>query len=543
MAWMVGLQMICLAIFWKKCTRTEAATRRLILTLLTGWLLAVSFPMSYLTFLVFIAWVPLLFVAEDDISFWTLVGHAFFAFWIWNVFTTFWVLNTSFIPGIVANTLNAFLMTLPWMLYYYVRRHLGRVQSLVGLVAFWITFEYIHLYWEISWPWLNLGHYFATFPDMVQWYEFTGAFGGSLWIWLVNGALFLILVGGRKELKYKTVAWALLLAPLAISFLVGALTSIEGEKAEVVIVQPNYEPHYEKFTVTQREQLERMISLANDKITDTTAYVIFPETVIRNVHINRINAHTGVAAFARLTQLHPNLAVVTGASTYRTLTENEKDDPATRLHISSRGDSTYWDLQNASLWIEDGEVKEDYFKSKLVPGAEIFPYHEFLPFLKPVIDALGGTKAGHFIQEEREVFGDDSFEVAPAICYESIYGEYVGDYVKEGAKAIFIMTNDGWWDDTPGHEQHLAFARLRAIEHRRDIARAANTGISAFIDQKGRVHQPTGYEEAASIRGQLCFNDKMTFYTQYGDIIADLAVLLSALFIALLIRVRLIPKV
>ena len=131
-------------------------------------------------------------------------------------------------------------------------------------------------------------------------------------------------------------------------------------------------------------------------------------------------------------------------------------------------------------------------------------------------------------QTERTVFTNDSgWGVAPVICYESIYGDYVADYIRNGANVIFIVTNHGWWGNTPGHRQHLQYASLRAIETRKDIARSANTGISAFIDQKGMIHQATSYWEPAVIRQDVLFNDYTTFYIRYGDIIGRVCILLA----------------
>ncbi|HXC04768.1 MAG TPA: nitrilase-related carbon-nitrogen hydrolase, partial [Bacteroidia bacterium] len=106
------------------------------------------------------------------------------------------------------------------------------------------------------------------------------------------------------------------------------------------------------------------------------------------------------------------------------------------------------------------------------------------------------------------------------ICYESVFGEYVTDYVKKGANVIFIITNDGWWGDTPGYHQHLDYARLRAIETRRWIARSANTGTSCFIDDAGKVTQATSWWVPAAIKGDIIKWGGYTFYVKHGDYIA-----------------------
>jgi apolipoprotein N-acyltransferase len=107
--------------------------------------------------------------------------------------------------------------------------------------------------------------------------------------------------------------------------------------------------------------------------------------------------------------------------------------------------------------------------------------------------------------------------------------------VKNGAELLFIMTNDGWWEDTPGHRQHFIYAKLRAIECRRSIARSANTGISCFINQRGDVIQQTAYWEEDAIQNTINKNDRITFYVKYGDILGRIAYWTSALLLLILI--------
>jgi Apolipoprotein N-acyltransferase len=150
--------------------------------------------------------------------------------------------------------------------------------------------------------------------------------------------------------------------------------------------------------------------------------------------------------------------------------------------------------------------------------------------MKPLVKSVGGSFEGHGTQKERTVF-ESTTEVAPAICYESVYGDYTGGFIRNGAKIIFVVTNDGWWGDTPGHIQHLGFSRLRAIEHRRPVVRSANTGISCWIDPFGVVNQPTNYEEATAFTSTILTYETLTIYTRYGDIIAKIALLMSFLLV------------
>lgn len=173
------------------------------------------------------------------------------------------------------------------------------------------------------------------------------------------------------------------------------------------------------------------------------------------------------------------------------------------------------------------------------------PYLHFLPFLEKFILDFGGVIGSLGTQNEREVFyhSNNKTSIAPVICYESAFGEHVSNYIKKGASLIFVITNDGWWGDTPGYKQHLNCSQLRAIENRRSIARSANTGILAFINQRGEIVSNTAWWEKSAIKDVLKTNNKITFYTRYGDYIGRLARFLSILLVLYLIVNHLIKKI
>jgi apolipoprotein N-acyltransferase len=169
----------------------------------------------------------------------------------------------------------------------------------------------------------------------------------------------------------------------------------------------------------------------------------------------------------------------------------------------------------------------------LVPGVETLPW--FLHFLHKWFDKFGGTTAGYAKQKERTVLADKhGWKIAPAICYESIYGEYMSKYVKKGANLICVITNDGWWKKTPGHKQHMNYARLRAIETRTWVARSANTGISCFIDPNGTVIEPQPYGIASSIKLSFSVRQSTTFFVRFGDIISKIMCAASIILVLLL---------
>ena len=181
----------------------------------------------------------------------------------------------------------------------------------------------------------------------------------------------------------------------------------------------------------------------------------------------------------------------------------------------------YIDSFNAAIQIENADKVQFYHKSKLVPGVETLPFASLLGFLKPVFASLGGATGRYGRQETASVFYSQSgIGLAPVICYESIWGGYVATYIKLGAQFIAIMTNDGWWGNTSGKNQHLEYAKLRAIETRRWVARSANTGISAFINQRGDVVKQSKWWVPTALKADINLNDELTFYVKSGDYIA-----------------------
>jgi apolipoprotein N-acyltransferase len=514
--------------------------RRLGLSTLSGVLLAVGFPdIIPLPLLMFAGFVPLLIV-EDEI---TREGgrgrkifrHAYHAFVVWNVISTYWVANSALAAGIFAIWVNSLLLCIPFMLFHATRKVMPRL-SYLALMVYWMSFEYIHLNWELTWPWLTLGNSFAEFPSWVQWYEYTGVFGGSLWILGVNALIFKAWKQYREQGKIPAGPAlrisALVLFPIAFSLWIYYGYEEKGEEREIVVVQPNFEAHYEKFDIDETEQLNRFLELTAREVDENTDYVVYPETSFGYVETSQINEYPAIRRIRDFMRPYPDLKVATGLNAYRDFLPGEKHTRAVRERQGRDGQVIYFEVLNAAAQLSnrDEEVPV-YRKSKLVPGPEIFPYREALFFLEPLVDKLEGTTAGVGTQPERSVFSSSSGKVGPAICYESVFGEYYTGYIRQGAQAIFIMTNDGWWDNTAGHRQHLYFASLRAIETRRSIARSANTGISAFINQRGDILQPLPYNVTGAIKGTIRFNDEITFYVLWGDMIARLSLFVAALLL------------
>ena len=133
----------------------------------------------------------------------------------------------------------------------------------------------------------------------------------------------------------------------------------------------------------------------------------------------------------------------------------------------------------------------------------------------------------------RQALEHHAAQTGPAISYEGPFGVFYGGSVRRGAQFMAIISNDGWWGDTPGYKHLFSISRLRAVEHRRAIARSANTGKSGFISARGDVGQTLGWEQRGVITAEVPLNSELTFYTRYGDCLARISeyiLLLSVLY-------------
>lgn len=481
------------------------------------------------------------------------------AFVIWNAITTFWVCNATVGGGIFAVLANSLQMSLVFGLFRLSKKKFTGSLPYIFLAVAWIAWERFYFDAEISWPWLVLGNSFARTTWAIQWYEITGALGGSLWIWACNLGIFGLLVSisdgsifywNRKAKAAALTGIVLLFAgPLAASGIIGKdyKDSMESpDQLPVVIVQPNIDPYNKFQAMTQDQQnalLEsQIVSALKDRKADSITsplLVVAPETFTSDIVCGDYPRSRTWRRFTSLLQEYPGVNMLFGASSYDYLYQEERPSYTAR----NLRDGLWVESHNSALMI-DGTSRTDIFhKSKLVVAVEHTPYPRIFC---PIDDLLGGVMGRCVGQDEINILNvkdidGQNIPIGCAVCYESVYGEYYTDYVRKGARAMTIITNDAWWGDTPGYRQHLSYASLRAIETRRAIARCANTGISAIIDPSGEILQPTPWWEPAVIESSIPLRDDITFYVSHGDITGRVC---TFIFILLLLAlcVRFVTK-
>jgi len=526
-------------------------------------MLSLAWPhIGNLSFLIFVAFVPLL-ILEDAYSTKksskTIFFPLFVCFLLWNIATTWFIFMIrlvgstfweEFISRITASgltyVLNALFMTLVFWLFHFCKRKMGARLGYFSLVAFWLSFEYLHMHWDINWPWLNLGNVFANNTWLIQWYEITGSPGGSLWILGSNIMVYQIWKTHKSESKAKNAMrpnvirlaiWITI--PLIASVVIYNRVEDKGPSMKALALQPNVDPYEEKFEIDPLVQLEDMLQLAEDNMTDEVKLVLFPETalleharlykdrgkiVLTGPWEGHYENSESVKAIRKSTDKFPEATFIAGISDRKMFEAGEKPTPSSRYLESM---DIHYDSYNSLLSLKKDQPLVYYRKSKLVPGVESVPFGSLMKKIEGFALDLGGTTGSLGIQKERTNFMVDGHAIGAMVCYESVFGEFVSEFVKKGAVGLSISTNDSWWQKSPGYKHLLAYARLRAIENRRSIIRSANTGITCYINQRGDIVNRSAWWEKTALIGEIRLNDELTFYTKWGDFISRIASLMA----------------
>ncbi|OYT16447.1 MAG: hypothetical protein B7C24_07775 [Bacteroidetes bacterium 4572_77] len=382
--------------------------KNLIYSLVSGLLLGLTWPeITNFPALIFVAFVPVFFLAKNhkNSPWQALFLWTFLSFFIWHLIAVYWMVYSSYLAAITAWIINSFLMAMVFTSAFYSHKLLKRIPFILFLIAYWLGFEIFHLFWDLKWPWMTLGHVFANKTHWIQWYEYTGVYGGSIWVLLINYLIFKSLNKQEKPF-YRILIFSftaiLLLLPIWWAHNLLNKTSVGSKSLNISVLQPNIDTYTEKFNgLSDLQQSEKIIQLLENTPSNSDL-ILLPETVI----------------------------------------------------------NTNFDF------------------------GEKLPFSYILQFFENYIQQNGGAD---------------------------------------------------WWKDTPGYRQHFAYARVRAIENRRPIARSANTGISGFIDAYGNILEQSQYKTETLLTTTICYGYPLTFFSKKEPIIryllASMAILLGLMSI------------
>ena len=479
------------------------------------------------------------------------------AFVLWNAITTFWVCNATVGGGLFAIFANALQMSVIFGLFRWSKRRFQGALPYIFLAVSWIAWERFYFDAEISWPWLVLGNAFGRSIWAVQWYEVTGALGGSLWVWCCNLGLFGLMTSlsdgswyyfnGKKKIASLGGYLILMIVPLIVSSDIGKnyKDAMEApETLETLIIQPNIDPYNKFQALTQDQQTAIFLGQAAKALetrkNDSTAaplLLVAPETFTNDIVVGQYDRSLTWRRFTSFLKEYPNVNLLFGASSYDYIKASLRPSATAR----KLRDDLWLESHNSALMTDGTGRTEIFHKSKLVVAVEKTPYPAVFCRLDDMLGGVMGRCVGQdgiSLLNVQNTAGTQ-IPVGCAVCYESVYGEYYTDYIKKGAQAMTIITNDAWWGNTPGYRQHLSYASLRAIETRRAIARCANTGISAIISPSGEIVSETGWWVPAILQGRIPLRNDITFFVAHGDITGRVCTFLFImLLLALIVRFR-----
>lgn len=477
------------------------------LALLSGILLGFSFPPFDLPILQIPALIMLFRLTELSSSWRDLAVKGFTAFLIWNLITTYWLMMATPAGGLAAIIANSMLMIIPLIAIrslLQIRLHPFIESMLAGSI--WVTYEYLHHNWELAWPWLALANGWSNMTDAIQYISVTGHLGVSFWI-VATATISYRTIATLKRSYFIYAVSLLIIFPLFSIFTKIVYQETGTEAFRVAVIQPDMDSYQPFGGLGSTDRLlTNLFQLTDSVRTGQTDLIIWPENAIDTVisRDNRFNHRIRDSLDTWNTEL------ITGAGLV------EYYDPGSEppLYRQDNNGRSY-NIYNSAFHFTRNGLPDIYKKGMLVPMVERLPYAEFFRILDPFDWVPWDEIIGYGRGKEANSFQSGESKTAVLVCYDSVFPNWVGAFIKDGAGFITIITNDGWWGDTSGHIQHFSYARLRAIEFRRWVVRSANNGISGIISPDGKVQTRTEYNTRTGFTFDIYPTDRLTFFTKY----------------------------
>jgi len=431
-------------------------------------------------------------------------------------------------------------------LYFIVKKRLSTSIALWLFPIFWVTFEWAHNLGELSYPWLTLGNTQIYNSLWVQFVDITGVWGASLLLATMNVILTKLILNFSKFKHFSDfvkhpqnsilITSALLIIIIPLLYGVVRISQFKHEDliknkptVSVGLIQPAINP-WRKWEISVDEMIKLQMDIADSLINEGLKpdLIIWNETAIPSyVRINHKYDYWNLLDWCD----KQKISLLSGFAELRYYNSENKTVTA---RIDSNQTDTYYESYNSCMLIQSGDtdLPQVYTKMRLTPMAERLPYSEFLMFMRSWFEWGVGISAWGIGTEQKNLnlyLNSDTAKIGPVICIESIYPEFVSIAALSGAEFLVIITNDAWYDYTPGPEQHYLIAAMRAIENRRYIARCANTGVTGVISPTGKTISRLKEYNKLGLYEIVPRITELTFYSKHGDWLA-----LTTFFISLL---------
>jgi apolipoprotein N-acyltransferase len=373
------------------------------------------------------------------------------------------------------------------------------------LPMLWVGMDWLRSVLFTGFPWMDLGYALYNVPMAIQIADLAGHHGITFLIVLINTMLFLLIKTwpSVRDLLLLAVPVCVLLACTGIysqqrfTEVAAQHTAATTPRMTIGIVQGNIDQSVKWSPAQQAETVQTYLMLTKSLMTSQPpALVIWPETALPFYPLT--NKHMG--PLKDLVEGH-DMALLTGAPWYEIL-----DHKAKKVRF----------FNSAVLLQPDGEFHDKYYKSHLVPFGEYVPLKQFLPFLAPLVEAVGDFSTGTIEQP----LAWQAARSGILICFESVFPDISRLWVKAGANLLINLTNDAWYGKSSAPYHSLAMAVLRAVETRRSLIRSANTGISAFISPIGTVELQSEIFVPFAAAAEVTLMQGETFWVRYGYLFA-----------------------
>ncbi len=509
------------------------------LPFLSALLLSFSFPKFEIPIFIFFALIPLFFSLKDEKNWASLLKKTLFFGILHYALLLYWIVYTLVKYGHIPFPLALFLLLLLsaylsfyWVLFFILTNYLNLLKNptffkgvFSGLI--FVSIEYLRSILFTGFPWGLLGYPLANFPTLLQIADLFGIWGLSFTVFILNYFFYFVFEHfGRYNYQNKKFYISLfsfgILMGIILFYGKGSLNYWEEEiKASreilrVSLLQGNIPQELKQARETELS-LKVYENLTLQSLKEKPDLIVFPETAL---------------PFYFPYEKEPSLKFLTTLEKVKNLSQTLNTLPPSIIFGTFRANfEKNPPLVHNSLLVWNGEEIEDlYDKEKLVPFGEYVPLAKYFPFLKKIsvvsdIIKPGISKNLEFKRKERKI------KVLPLICFESAFPQILVKRLKLGASLIVITTNDAWFGKTSAPYQHFQMAIVRAVEGRRFVLQAANTGFSGIIDPLGKILKKSDLEREEILTGEIKLLNKKTFFIKGGYLFPIFSLIITFLLI------------
>lgn len=475
--------------------------RHLILSAASGIILALSMPTPEWWVLAWVGLVPL-FVALRDATVPRAALCGLVTGLVYYLVFARWLLLFGALPWVVVNTFQALFIALFAILYArFARMRTSRV-GLIIVPAAWVAVQFLKTLGAFACPWGSLAHTQANCLPVIQIASVTGAWGIDFMICFVSFAISTAITDRARSKTPLVIAASLVLAMLIFGFVSLREPVVTTGGRRVALLQGNMTsgfhrvPDYLEVAFSLYSRMTLQAAKTNPDI------ILWPETSLPT-DITSPNITRDISKLARQSS---SWLLVGGY--------DPGDDPAL--------DGFYNSL---FVFNKDGERAGCYHKAQLVPYGEFVPLRDQMPFLRNY-----GVRPDDLLASDSHALLDTPIgKLGPSICFESTFSQIARNETRDGAEVLCVVSNDAWFERSSATPQHFMMARLRAVENRRFLLRAASTGVSAVMDPYGRIRHQLGLFREGIIIDRIVPSKTLTLYTRMGDWLAYMCVAVTVI--------------